>query len=62
MKAFEPYAGTLIIPRQAEIDGLFDVFSYLVELSTNRWDLSSRRRVFIGIAKRVAHLREGAVR
>lgn len=60
MKAFEPYAGTLISPRQAAIDGLFDVFSYLVELSTNRWDLSARRREWLAIAKRGVRARRRA--
>ncbi|MEK7477025.1 MAG: aminoglycoside phosphotransferase family protein [Candidatus Coatesbacteria bacterium] len=52
MKAFASYTGTRLDPRQAETDGLFDVLSYLVELSTNRWDLAARRREFVGIAKR----------
>jgi hypothetical protein len=52
MKAFGPYAGTRLSPREAGTDGLFDVLSYLVELSTNRWDLAARRREFLGIAKR----------
>jgi len=52
MKGFERIAGERIPVQQARAQGLFSVFSYLVEVSTNRWDMAERRREWLGIAKR----------
>lgn len=52
MKEFEPFAGSGINARHAELDGLSTVLCYLVELSTNRWDLAGRKREWMAIAKR----------
>lgn len=38
---------------QSAAQGWYQVFSYLVEVSTNRWDMASRRREWMRIAGRV---------
>jgi len=52
MAGFERFAGGRISAEQAKAQGLFSVWSYLVEVSTNRWDMASRRGEFLNIAKR----------
>ena len=49
---FEDYLGEDIDHKKARIEGLCSVFSYLVEVSTNRWDMTRRREDFLGIARR----------
>lgn len=39
-------------PSAAAADGGMTVFSYLVELSTNRWDMAARRREWLALARR----------
>ncbi len=39
---------------QAAVQGWHQVFSYLVEVSTNRWDMADRRREWLRIARAVA--------
>lgn len=52
IKGFERIAGERIPIEQAKAQGLFSVFSYLVELSTNRWDMAKRRKEWLKIARR----------
>lgn len=40
--------------RQAELEGRYSVFSYLIELATNRWDMKWRRAEILAIADGVS--------
>jgi len=52
MKGFERITRESIPVRLVKAQGLFSVFSYLVEVSTNRWDMAGRRKEFLAIARR----------
>lgn len=49
---FKNYMGEDVDHNKAKIEGLCSVFGYLVEVSTNRWDMTQRRKDMLSIARR----------
>lgn len=54
MRDWERRTGERVNVRHAAAQGYWQVFTYLVEVATNRWDMASRRREFLALARRAA--------
>ena len=52
MKSWERRTGERVDERHLAAQGLYQVFTYLVEVSTNRWDMAARRSEWLAIARR----------